>query len=269
VQLREREKDLDEPDAFAWEFVEPVVNPRKFEEHRLSHAGHNVVFRNEELAPITEFDNASFSGGLYIAGNVFQRLTTFRDTTYGRIEMWDGEKRSFEPLFELFRNAEEKHWKRFEGTCWLQLESTLRKTGQIRDADAVYRERMSRELKWDRGPVAWCQRRLPEMWRLVSGYGTQPSRVAMLSLGVIFLFFIIFTSLDGGNWGSGLRESIASFAPFKLAIETEPNKLSAQQQALETAERLLGWFLLPALAATLLGAFQRAHPMPEITLHAE
>jgi uncharacterized protein YjbI with pentapeptide repeats len=256
VTLEKRRTDPDEPAAFAFEIAAPIVKPMKFAEHALSHEGNVVRYRNEELACIAEFDNAEFRGGLYIADDAFQRQTTFRDTTYGRIEMWHDTKPNIKHLISRFCDAEDAR-RQFEGSSWLQLERTLRRNGRIRTADDVYRQRMSRELKWEPGFPAGCERLLRRVWSALSGYGTLPGRVVAWSLGVIWLFSLVFAGL-GLDTAAALRESVTSFLPFQLPLTAvQPSKAVPVPGVLEASERLLGWFLVPALAATLLSALRR------------
>jgi uncharacterized protein YjbI with pentapeptide repeats len=153
---------------------------------------------------------------------------------------------------------------KFDRSSWVQLETTLRYSGEVQLADTVYRDRMVQERKW---ALAGYQKPLNRVWELVAGYGTAPWKLAvicclMLLIGTITLRLGQFNKVtkDGVDCSkstvTAFEVSLSQFSPFKLPVG-ENCALEGRNKWIALLLRIGGWILVPLLAANLAGLLHR------------
>ena len=167
--------------------------------------------------------------------------------------------------------------KAFEATAgrldlgsWIQLEATLRKDGQLRLADEVYRTRMKQRELALTAPQAFLSR----LWWLISSYGTSQWQLVVACCTMFLLGIPIYycghfapvlpaTKCHVVEFWDAVVLSIAQFSPFKLPVaeECRPVGLTA---VFASFEKLTGWLLVPLLVASVTGFLHRkAEPAKE------
>jgi uncharacterized protein YjbI with pentapeptide repeats len=165
---------------------------------------------------------------------------------------------------------------KFDKSSWIQWEATLRNGGSVQLADHVYRVRMTQERQ-----LALPRYRKPfsRMWELLSGYGTEPWKLARVCCFVVLLGVISFhvgplkkaikenqtqntssppdsVSCDSGRWGIAVETSISQFSPLKLPVGEECAP-TGWDKWVALLLRITGWILVPLLAANLAGFLHR------------
>lgn len=180
---------------------------------------------------------------------------------------------------------------------WIQLESALRRMGEVEDADTVYIKRRQIENSQLK-PVF---KLIDKLWDLSSAYGTSPRRLLVIGFLVILLGTILFrvgevgresengrrivraaidnvsvdhipakremssclTTLELTCWITAAEISLYQFSPIKLPIAEDyrPEGWLAGWAALE---RIVGWIIVPLIVGTLAGQLNRkAEPKEE------
>src|SRR6266700_3866116 len=89
---------------------------------------------------------------------------------------------------------------RVERTSWVQFESVVRKMGDARAADKIYRKRMCQEAKYEQSK---SRKTGSFLWWLISGYGTRSWLIVLWCIVVI-------------AWGTGtlLHSNAAVYSPL-------------------------------------------------------
>lgn len=160
----------------------------------------------------------------------------------------------------------EEERKEFDKSSWIQLEASLRDTGLIQQADQVYRDRMGQERDL---ALPTYKRPFNRMWDLISGYGTEPWRLAIACCLIILLGVAAFyrgplraapkenqTCGEPGRWSTAVETSLFQFSPFKLPVG-ENCAPAGWNRWVALLLRIAGWILVPLLAANLAGLLNR------------
>lgn len=180
---------------------------------------------------------------------------------------------------------------------WIQLESALRRMGDVKEADAVYIKRRRNE----NSHLTSVFKLIDKLWDLSSAYGTSPRRLLVIGFFVIFLGAILFgvgevgresenrrrivraaidnvsvdhirakremssclTTFELTCWITSAEISLYQFSPIRLPIaeDYQPEGWLAGWAALE---RIVGWIIVPLVVGTLAGQLNRkAEPKEE------
>jgi Pentapeptide repeats (9 copies) len=206
---------------------------------------HEVNFRDCRIA-----ESLGFTG--------VPRRLIMTGCSYKRVECEDSDK-----FVEALKQREDTQ-KKFDRSSWVQLETTLRNSGEVQRADAVYRDRMVQERKW---ALVGYQKLLNRVWELAAGYGTAPWKLAvicclMLLIGTFALRLGQFKPVTKDDiscrmsTGMAFEVTLAQFSPFKLPVgeDCAPEGWSIW---IALFLRIAGWILVPLLAANLAGLLHR------------
>jgi hypothetical protein len=226
----------------------------------------------DEEKCLVDFSHARLGSSVELAGVGFgddpkskRMVVQWDDCVYGGIDLKDDDLDEFIKVLKR---------QKFERSAWLQLESVLRKQGDEKGADKVYRERMSRE-----GRELSLPRGLGRaLWWVTSGYGTRPLLVLFWCAVICCVGWLVFacegvleydpplsvksyraalgTDLPKcGDAHDALEVSLYQFVPIKLPFGEDCRPTGAAHWA--AFMRVIGSILVPLLGANLAGLLHR------------
>jgi hypothetical protein len=251
-----------------------VPNPAQKDITKADVSFTNAIFDYSKSEKDTHFELATFSGRLSLVGAQFQTLffapdgqiagteqlsrsIDFRGCAYERIQ---GNWKSL-LMFADGRARQDP----YDRQPYVQMEQTLRASGSQEEADAVYVERMNREMKTMRWSTLWYYALFKYI--LNFGVGFRPWVIAFVVIIIGAVFFNFPNSLSQTEarlsvypkpgFGQAIRHSLQYFLPLDLPIKSLWRPESRTAIWVGNLLRTLGWILVPILILIVTGLIHR------------
>ena len=269
--------------AFFCEPFKPQVFPVCQFERGLDFEGAHfsaaVALRDAKFSPcnVVSFKDCYIADGLIFRGTMPAQLC-LTGCTYKRIVCSDTQcliaaiKTFQEPGSAVLEGCKPppnsaKQKPEFDRSIWMQLEATLRNEGKLELADEVYIQRMRQEGRLTlNGPARIWNR----MWDRFLLYGTSQKKLLFICVAFVLINALLFFAIrEFGaprsnlvtrlkDFGKAAETSLHWFSPIKLPIGDEPpHGLAAWIASLE---KVMGWIMIPLLAANVAGLLHRKAP---------
>ena len=231
----------------------------------------------------TTFADVSFGGAKFGAVGDFQRATFggvagFRDTSFRVLILSpDGHVRSHDQLqgsidlrgctyerLEADWRSVFRKLRPYARQPYVQLEKTLRADGDDAEANVAYVDRQNIERK----QLGWgLTKSMDWLWWRASEYGVSPSRLLIMSIGLVLFGAVVLHLPKAVLPGDGTKAftfwealwlSTRLFLPvkFEVASASKPNPSIWFVQLLSAVLNIFGWILVPLFIVVVSGMLQ-------------
>ena len=236
----------------------------------------NAVFDYSRSDKDTHFELATFAGRLSLVGAHFQSLSfapdgqvtrspQFSDSIDFRGCVYDRIQGNWKSLLQFPDGRARQD--PYDRQPYLQMEQNLRATGSQEDADAVYVERMNREMDTFPWSTVWYY----ELFKHFLNFGVGP-RPWVIAIFLILIGAILFRFLpkslartepeadqvaSTASLGQGIWLSLQSFLPLELPVKCPWKPQARSAIWVGNLLRVFGWILIPILILVVTGLIHR------------